>query len=97
QTLTLSQHGLGLHPKTPLLFFGKIVSGRQKPFWVERAFVLGKQHPFGFLAKSRRDGENLFGWRSLLCWGSNTRRRFGCPGVNSAKTRDVLVVPVQIP
>ena len=46
--------------------FVKIASGQGKPFWVEVAFALGKHHPFGFWAKSRRVEENLFGWRSLL-------------------------------
>lgn len=56
--------------------FGKTASGRQKPFWVEVAFALGKHHPFGFSAKSRQDGKNLFGWRSLSRWGSITQTGF---------------------
>ena len=56
--------------------FVKIASGRAKPFWVEAAFALGKHHPFGFSAKLRQDGKNLFGWRSLSRWGSITKMGF---------------------
>ena len=56
--------------------FVKIASERAKPFWVEAAFVLGKHHPFGFLAKSHQDGKNLFGWRPLLRWGNTTQTGF---------------------
>ena len=66
--------------------FVKIASGRAKPFWVEVAFVLGKHHPFGFSAKLRQDGKNLFGWRSLSCWGSTTRLGFRQNCVRTAKT-----------
>ena len=56
--------------------FVKIASGRAKPFWVEAAFALGKHHPFGFSAKLRQDGKNLFGWRPILHWASTTRLGF---------------------
>lgn len=36
----------------PVWVFGKITSKRQKPFWVEAAFVLGKHLPNGLSAKS---------------------------------------------
>lgn len=60
----------------PKRVFSKITSGRTKPFWVEAAFALGKHHPFGFSAKSRQDGKNLFGWKPLLRWASTTQTGF---------------------
>ncbi|MDE5797980.1 MAG: hypothetical protein K2H73_03010 [Treponemataceae bacterium] len=48
--------------------------------------ALGKQHPFRFLEKSRRGKENLFGWRSLLHWGSTARAGFRQNSVWTTKT-----------
>ena len=66
--------------------FVKIASGRAKPFWVEAAFALVKYHPFGFSAKLRQDGKNLFGWRPLSCWASTTRLGFWQNHIRTAKT-----------
>ena len=66
--------------------FVKIASGRAKPFWVEAAFALGKHHPFGFSAKLRQNGKNLFGWRPLLRWASTTRLGFRQNHVRTSKT-----------
>lgn len=54
--------------------FEENAPGRQKLFWVELAFALGKQHPFGFSEKSRRVEENLFGCCPLSRWGTKTAR-----------------------
>lgn len=48
--------------------------------------MLGKHHPFGFLEKSRRDEENLFEWKPLLCWGSTTSLGFRKNHAISVKT-----------
>ncbi len=70
----------------PVRFFVKIASGRGKLFWVLLAFALGRHRPCGFSSKSCRDGENRFGWKPLLCWGSTTRAGFCQNRVVTGKT-----------
>ena len=46
----------------------------------------GRATAFCRSEKSRRDKENLFGWRSFLRWGSTTRAGFGQNRAGARKT-----------